>query len=130
MKLDFYVALSDTTICSDHLPLKKFLQRNTPSTKVNNWAVKLELYNLSLQWLSGKSNVLGDTLCRLIKIDPDVTLIPEPAGQEFGYSLFEPLEPATTIEKSSTAEAAAIDIASTARYNYQTSVNQPTLVTS
>lgn len=85
-KLDFYVAASDTTVHSDHLPLKKFLQRNTLNAKVNNWAVELESYNLSFQWLSGKSNVLSDTLSRLIKIDPDVALTPEPPNLDIHCS--------------------------------------------
>lgn len=50
-KLDFYMTSNDMTIpaYSDHLPLKKFLQQNTLNTKVNNWVVKLESYNLSFQ---------------------------------------------------------------------------------
>ena len=35
----------------------------------------------------------GDTLSRLIEIDPDVTLPMEPPGTEFGYNFFEELPP-------------------------------------
>ena len=45
-KLSFYLTNTDVLIRSDHLPLKKFLRQNTMNTKVNNWAVELESYNL------------------------------------------------------------------------------------
>ena len=42
--LTFYIMDADITLRSDHLPLKKFLQKNTLNDKVNNWAVELETY--------------------------------------------------------------------------------------
>ena len=41
-KLSFYLDSARITVCSDHLPLKRFLEKNTLNTKVNNWAVELE----------------------------------------------------------------------------------------
>ena len=38
-KLSFYLTSADVLIKSDHLPLKRFLHRNTQNIKVNNWAV-------------------------------------------------------------------------------------------
>ena len=35
-RLDYYLVDADITLCSDHLPLKKFLQKNTLNSKVNN----------------------------------------------------------------------------------------------
>ena len=38
----FYVTDADVIIRSDHLLLKKFLNKQTMNSKVNNWAVDLE----------------------------------------------------------------------------------------
>ena len=43
-RLSFYVTDADVTIRSDHLPLKKFLNKQTMNSKVNNWAVELEQF--------------------------------------------------------------------------------------
>ena len=40
-KLSFYIDTAKITVKSDHLPLKKLLEKNTMNSKVNNWAVKL-----------------------------------------------------------------------------------------
>ena len=40
-KLDFYLVDTDITLCSDHLPLKKFLAKNTLNSKFNNWAIEI-----------------------------------------------------------------------------------------
>ena len=36
---------------------------------------------------------LADTMSRLIQIDPETKLNPEPEGYEFGYHAFEDMEP-------------------------------------
>ena len=43
-KLSFYLDEADITLRSDHLPLKRFLEKNTLNSKVNNWAVEIEQY--------------------------------------------------------------------------------------
>ena len=48
-------------IMSDHLPLKKFLEKNTMNAKVNNWAVELESQNINFEFIAGTKNVLADT---------------------------------------------------------------------
>ena len=73
-KLSFYVTNSDVLIRSDHLPLEKFLSKNTMNGKVNNWAVELESYNLKFEYILGIKNTLADTLSRLIEIDSDIKL--------------------------------------------------------
>ena len=72
-KLSFY--LTDVTVLlkSDHLPLRKFLQKNTLNNKVNNWAMELEAFNIKFQHVSGKANILADTLSCLVDIDPNET---------------------------------------------------------
>ena len=58
------------------------------NTKVNNWAVELESYNLKFKYIKGIKNTLADTLSGLLEIDPDVALPAEPPGTEFGYNYF------------------------------------------
>ena len=43
-RLSFYVMDAKVTIRSHHLPLKKFLNKQTMNSKVNNWAVELEQF--------------------------------------------------------------------------------------
>ena len=40
-KLAYYLEDADVTLRSDHLPLKKFLAKNTLNSKVNNWAIEI-----------------------------------------------------------------------------------------
>ena len=101
-----YISLSQETgilhhgcihhIGGNHPPLKRFLLKTTLNDKVNNWAVKLETYRIKFEHIKGKSNVLADTLSRLISIDPDVKLEPELMGYEFGQYCFEELPKASS----------------------------------
>ena len=76
-KLSFYITDVEVTIKCDHLPLKKFLQKQTLNAKVNNWAVELEQFNLKLEWIQGIKNTLADSLSRLLEVDPEAKLQPE-----------------------------------------------------
>ena len=87
-KLSFYITDVEVTIKCDHLPLKKFLQKQTLNAKVNNWAVELEQFNLKLEWIQGIKNTLADSLSRLL-VDPEAKLQPEKEGHEFGTFCFE-----------------------------------------
>ena len=40
--LSYYIDTAKITVKNDHLPLKKFLEKNTLNSKVNNWAVELD----------------------------------------------------------------------------------------
>ena len=83
-KLHVYLDGGDNTIRSDHLPLKKFLTRDTANNKVRNWAVDLEGYRLKFEYIKGIKNTLADAMSRLVDILPDAELLPEPEGFEFG----------------------------------------------
>ena len=96
-KLSFYLDSAKITLRSDHLPLKKFLEKNTMNAKVNNWAVELESQNINFEFIAGIQNVLTDTLSRLIEMNEDVQLPPEEPGYEFGYTPFEELPPAKVV---------------------------------
>ena len=88
-KLSFYITDAEVTIKCDHLPLKKFLQKQTLNAKVNNWAVELEQFNLKLEWIQGVKNMLADSLSRLLDVDPEAKLQAEKEGHDFGTFCFE-----------------------------------------
>ena len=90
-KLSFYLTDADVLLKSDHLPLKKFLQKNTLNNKVNNWAMELEAFSIRFKHVSGKANILADMCSCLVYIEPDARLDPENARCEFGYYIFESL---------------------------------------
>ena len=92
-KLSFYLEDADIVLKSDHLPLKKFLQKNTLNSKVNNWAVEIFSYRIKFEYIKGIKNTLADIMSRLIQIDPEAKLQPEQEGYEFGYHAFEDMEP-------------------------------------
>ena len=88
-KLMFYLTDAQILLRSDHKPLEKFLLKNTLNSKVNYWAMELEAFNIQFDYIKGSSNILADTLSRLIAIDPDTPTMPEEPGYEFGYAIFE-----------------------------------------
>ena len=92
-KLSYYLEDADIVLRSDHLPLKKFLQKNTLNSKVNNWAVEISPYTIKFEYIKGIKNTLADTISRSIQIDPEAKLQPEQEGYEFGYHAFEDMEP-------------------------------------
>ena len=97
-KLSFYLIQTDVLLKSDHLPLNRFLHKNTLNSKVNNWAMELESFNIQFEPTKGQNNVLADTLSHLIDIEPDTQLTPEGNGYEFGYAVFEELPDIHTFE--------------------------------
>ena len=97
-RLSFYVTDAEVTIRSDHLPLKKFLNKQTMNSKVNNWAMELEQFRLQVEWIPGSRNLLADSLSRLLDIVPDAQKSKEPEDQAFGSYCFEELEPAKVME--------------------------------
>ena len=97
-KLSFYLDQAEITLRSDHLPLKRFLQKNTLNSKVNNWAMELKSFNIKFEYIQGSKNVLAYTLSRLIDIDEDTQLPPEEQGYEFGYAVFEDLPKIKTFQ--------------------------------
>ena len=92
-KLSYYLEDAEIILRSDHLPLKKILQKNTLNTKVNNWAVEISPYKIQFEYIKGIKNTLADTMNRLIQIDPEAKLCPEQEGYEFGYHVLKDMEP-------------------------------------
>ena len=58
---------------------------------VNNWSTEIESFNINFVHISGKANVLADTLSRLIDTDPDLKEQPELEGHKFGKYCFKAL---------------------------------------
>ena len=75
---------AEVTIRSNHLPLKKFLNKKTMNSKVNNWVVELEQFRLHLEWIPGTRNLLADSLSHLLDVVPDAQKTKEPEDHEFG----------------------------------------------
>ena len=90
-KLVYYLEDADVTLRSDHLPLKKFLAKNTLNSKVNNWVIEIPHIRITFEYIKGIKNTLADTMSRLIDIDPQVQPEPELEGYEFGYYIFDEL---------------------------------------
>ena len=109
-RLSFYVTDAEVTIRSDHLPLKKFLNKQTMNSKVKNWAVELEQFRLHLEWIPGTRNLLADSLSHLLDVVPDAQKTKEPDDYEFGSYCFEELEPAKVMKKVSTEVIELMDI--------------------
>ena len=97
-KLTFYITGYNVKVKSDHLPLKKFLEKKTLNAKVNNWAVELEQIKIELDWISGVKNTLADSLLRLLDMTPEAEPTQEPPGEEFSVACFEELETAKVHE--------------------------------
>ena len=95
-KLTYYLEDAEITLRSDHLPLKRFLQRNTLNTKVNNWAVEISPFKITFEYIKGIKNTLADTMSRLVALDPDNQLVDEPEGFEYGYYAFDNIDPIKT----------------------------------
>ena len=90
-KSTFYLTGHEITLRSDHLTLKRLLRKMTLNNKVNNCSTEIESFNINFVHISGKANVLADTLSRLIDTNPDVKQQPELEGHGFGKYCFEAL---------------------------------------
>ena len=102
-KLAYYLKDADITLRSDHLPLKKFLAKNTLNSKVNNWAIEISPFCITFEYIKGIKNTLADTMSRLINIDPQIQQDSEPEGYEFGYYTFDTL-PAMEVSNINTTK--------------------------
>ena len=126
-KLSFYMDTAKITVKSNHLPLKKFLEKNTLNSRVNNWAVELESQNITFEYIPGIRNTLADTLSRLIEMDENIKLLPEEEGKEFGYFPFEELPLVTTqvVEEVIKCEIGNINIQHTDPIEINTDIHLP-----
>ena len=103
-KLVYYLEDVDITLRSDHLPLKKFLVKNTLNSEVNNWALEIWPFHITFKYIKGIKNTLADTMSRLIDNDPQIQQDAEPEGYEFGYYTFDTL-PTMEVSNIETTQA-------------------------
>ena len=68
-KLSFYLTDAQILLRSDHKPLEKFLLKNTLNSKVNNWAMELEAFNIQFDYIKGSNNILADIHLKPSDID-------------------------------------------------------------
>ena len=64
--LMYYLKDGDVILCSDHLPLRKFLEQNTLNLKANRWAIEISPFQIEFQYIKGIKNTLADTMSCLI----------------------------------------------------------------
>ncbi len=121
-KLCFYTKDAEVTIMSDHLPLKHFLQKNTASAIVNNWAISLEEFRLTFEYIPGKHNLLADAMSCLVAQDLAEIPDPEPFWYEFGKYLFEPTPESQKYKKAKEQQATLQAFASGVQYHPRTAV--------
>ena len=57
-KLDYYLQDANIILRSDHLPLKKFFEKKTLNSKVNNLAVEISQYKIEFEYIKGIRNTL------------------------------------------------------------------------
>ena len=126
-KLSFYIDTAKITVNSGHLPRKKFLEKNTLNSKVNNWAAELESQNITFEYIPGIRNTLADTLSKLIDMDENIKLQLEEEGKEFGYFPFKELPPVTTqvVEEAIRCEIGNINIVHTDPIEINTDIHLP-----
>ena len=63
----------------------------TLNNTVNNWSTEIESFNINFVHISGKANILADTLSRLINTNPNLKQQSELEGHEFSKYCFEAL---------------------------------------
>ena len=107
--LAYYLENADITLRSDHLPLKKFLGKNTLNSKVNNWAIEISPFCITFEYIKGIKNTLADTMSRLINIDPQVQHDSEPEGYEFVYYTFDTL-PMLEVSNVETTQDTSVNV--------------------
>ena len=106
-KLAYYLEDADITLRSDHLPLKKFLVKNTLNSKVNNWVIEISPFSITFEYIKGIKNTLADTMSQLININPQIQQDSEPEGYEFGYYTFDTL-PALEVSNVETTQDTSV----------------------
>lgn len=65
-----YLEGAQVCVATDHQPLKWLLSLKTPSGRLARWAMKIQAYNLNVEYTPGKVNVVADTLSRPVPVSP------------------------------------------------------------
>ncbi|KAG5873264.1 hypothetical protein JTB14_013175 [Gonioctena quinquepunctata] len=59
-----YIEGSEVTLSTDHQPLRWLLNIKSPTGRLARWALRIQSYNLKIEYLPGKRNVIADFLSR------------------------------------------------------------------
>ncbi|GFX55381.1 transposon Tf2-9 polyprotein [Trichonephila clavipes] len=57
-----YIEGTEITVSSDHQSLKWLLNLKSPTGRLARWALEIQSFNLKVQYISGKANVVADML--------------------------------------------------------------------
>ncbi|GFX77045.1 hypothetical protein TNCV_1072451 [Trichonephila clavipes] len=57
-----YIEGTEITVASDHKPLKWLLNLKSPTGRPARWALEIQSFNLKVQYIPGKANVVADML--------------------------------------------------------------------
>ncbi|GFW66928.1 retrovirus-related Pol polyprotein from transposon 17.6 [Trichonephila clavipes] len=59
-----YIDGASITVASDHQPLRWLMKLKSPTGRLARWALQLQSFNLNMEYIPGKSNVIADMLSR------------------------------------------------------------------
>ena len=61
----FYITGAKTMVFSDHKPLKNFFEGGMNITKLDRWSLKLQEFDISLEFILAKLNTVADVISHL-----------------------------------------------------------------
>ncbi|GFT74032.1 retrovirus-related Pol polyprotein from transposon 17.6 [Trichonephila clavipes] len=59
-----YIDGASITVASDHQPLRWLMKLKSPTGRLVRWTLQLQSFNLNMEYIPGKSNVVADMLSR------------------------------------------------------------------